>query len=84
MMVVQFQQRKSGLIVPAAPPRRHSQAEIHREYDRLHCRCPQCGGDNFEVTCLGFVFVNLESAVDSNHVQCGCGWSGIVHDLVLA
>ena len=45
-------------------------------YDEHKC-CPVCGKDPFETTTLGSL-----DGIDRNPVSCGCGWSGVVHNLV--
>jgi len=57
--------------------------EITRQYNELHKFCPMCRSDHHEVTCMGFIFANLETAEDRNLVTClKCSWKGIVHDLI--
>jgi hypothetical protein len=55
------------------------------EYNRLHSHCPECGSTSNVQTLLAFI-LNLskkEEYVDRNGCTCcGCGWTGIVHDLV--
>lgn len=51
---------------------------LERELYRMNHRCcPVCGDDNIETTCMGFL-----GLVDRNKAGCGCGWKGIVHDMV--
>jgi len=57
--------------------------EICKKYYPLHRYCPKCGSDYMEQTTMGSMFISLETARDSNSSICGgCGWEGIVHDLV--
>lgn len=73
----------SGLLVPVEPPpTRRSHYDILAIYDELHAVCPECKSDDYESTCMGFYFTDLETAVDRNHIRCSCGWSGIAHELV--
>jgi len=53
------------------------------EYYNLHCICPECGSDNYESTCIGYIFNKNKSNEyqDENRVKCVCGWTGRVHDL---
>ena len=78
---MKVEQRESGLLIPVRPPtaedRRREQARERAEYNRLHDVCPQCGSDDFEVTCMG-----VTGSKDTNRVNCPCGWKGIVHDMV--
>ncbi len=50
---------------------------ITPEYYERHNVCPQCGGKDVEMTCLGCIF-----EPDTNQCHCKCGWRGICHDLV--
>lgn len=50
-------------------------------YYSNHLYCPQCGGENYMYTMVGYVFEKLETYKDKNRVTCPCGWKGIVHDL---
>ena len=56
--------------------------EIYKEYNLLHRHCPECGSGEITSTCIGFMFIDLETAYDSNKADCVCGWEGIVHNLV--
>ena len=49
------------------------------KYDQEHKCCPRCGGSmgELEVTCKGIV-----GPPDTNRASCGCGWVGIVDELV--
>jgi len=78
----------NGILVPYVATEKRSQpagptqAEIDAVYYPRHKRCPQCGGNLIESTCLGYIFRSIESAKDSNRAVCDCGWVGVVHDLV--
>jgi hypothetical protein len=77
-----WQRRESGLIVPAevAPKKPRMTRD---EYMAAHVACPQCFGRDVEQTCVGYLPGDyVEPFQDSNRASCGCGWSGIVHDLV--
>jgi hypothetical protein len=45
-------------------------------YYSAHAACPECGGLDLAVTCMGF-----SAPPDRNRARCSCGWSGLVHDL---
>lgn len=79
---MQFNIRESGLAVPVAEKPEKTNSEIHDEYRLLHACCPECGGDDIETTCMGFIFTSMETAKNRNHAYCQCGWKGIVHDMV--
>lgn len=51
-------------------------------YYSKHRYCPQCGGNAYMATMVGYNFESLETYKDKNRVTCPCGWKGIVHDLV--
>jgi len=59
--------------------------EFMAEYNRLHEVCPVCGSNSYSCTLAGYI-VNMdhpETYKDSNNIECmGCGFKGIVHDLV--
>jgi hypothetical protein len=61
---------------------RPTQKDIMDMYYPKHCCCPSCGSDSIETTCVGYMFEDIETAKDGNRATCGCGWRGIVHDLV--
>lgn len=53
-------------------------------YYAMHSCCPSCGNDKLAQTYVGYVF-NIrdpKSYKDENQSICGCGWAGIVHDLI--
>lgn len=72
----------NGLIVPVEQTKRPTQKDIMGMYYPQHCCCPSCGSNNIETTCVGYKFNDIETAKDCNRAICGCGWRGIVHDLV--
>ena len=53
----------------------------HTQYNILHQACPDCGNTELIQTCKGAMISNHQSE-DTNQAQCGCGWSGITHELV--
>ena len=77
-----WQKRDSGLIVPVevVPKKPRMTRE---EYLAAHVVCPECFSETIEQTCVGFLpWDYAEPFQDSNRAACGCGWSGIVHDLI--
>jgi hypothetical protein len=58
--------------------------DFREQYDKLHAVCPVCKSASIEVSCVGCLMDNLETARDANRAQCECGWRGIVHDMVPA
>ena len=54
------------------------------EYRSLHCRCPLCGEDGIETTCIGSIVSDWTTYRDRNYARCKCGWKGRAHDLVAA
>jgi len=74
-----FNRSESGLYLPSPPPK--TVDEIAREqrqaYYDAHRRCPRCGSNQIERTTVGYIV-----PPDENRATCGCGWTGIVHDLV--
>ena len=59
--------------------------DFRNEYHEKHKRCPICGGEHYSSTLIAYVLDmnNKESYKDKNHIEClGCGYKGIVHDLV--
>jgi ArsR family metal-binding transcriptional regulator len=67
---------------PSEEKDRIERARDYAEYKHRHAVCPQCGGKQFEQTCMGFIMTDLETHVDRNVCKCLCGWRGYVHDLV--
>ncbi len=59
------------------PPREPTVKEQMEAYRKEHEVCPECGEDNYETTCMGFL-----GGQDWNRVRCMCGWKGIGHELV--
>lgn len=55
--------------------------ELISTYNSEHSFCPNCGSDNIEQTCVGYIFYDIETFKDENRAICSCGWRGIVHDL---
>ncbi len=52
-------------------------------YYQEHSACPTCGSDDIESTCAGRIYQEGIPYKDSNKSVChGCGWVGLVHDLV--
>ena len=54
-------------------------------YYRMRRCCPRCKGKRIYQTYVGYVFDfdHPESFRDDNEATCqGCGWKGVVHDLV--
>ena len=52
------------------------------EYYRQHARCPRCGHDEIERTCIGIMAADWTQVEDQNAAYCPkCQWCGIVHDL---
>jgi hypothetical protein len=49
-------------------------------YYLMHSLCPNCGKDDVERTCVGYIFYGTEFK-DENRAMCSCGWRGIVHEL---
>lgn len=72
----------NGIILPAEKPSKPTQKQVADMYEQMHRYCPSCGSGNIEMTCIGYVFADIETAVDRNKAMCGCGWRGIVHELV--
>ncbi len=72
----------NGIILPVEKPTKPTQKHIGDMYEQMHRYCPSCGSSNIEMTCIGYLFTDIETAVDRNKAICGCGWSGIVHQLV--
>jgi hypothetical protein len=72
----------NGLVVPIEKPKKPTRKELMDMYYLMHCRCPSCGSNNIASTCVGYAFNDIETAKDENRAMCGCGWRGIVHDLV--
>ena len=61
---------------------RHTQRRGITEYHELHNSCPKCGSSHIISTLMGYIYDNLETFENRNEARCGCGWRGIVHDLV--
>lgn len=79
--MTEFNENPKGILVPKDPPPPPPEPEgplaSTPEYWELHALCPNCYASDFETTCVGY-----GGTVDGNRVRCGCGWTGIVHDLV--
>jgi RNA polymerase subunit RPABC4/transcription elongation factor Spt4 len=58
-----------------------AQKNFEDQYYQNHQCCPECGCDNLETTCVGYLITNDDSR-DKNAARCECGWVGIVHDMV--
>lgn len=74
----------NGILVPIKQesPSKPTPQEVAQQYYELHKCCPACGGMDYSTTTMGFLMLNLDTAKDSNIVNCCCGWTGIVHDLL--
>jgi len=80
-MLMQWQEG-NGLVVPVERPKKPTQKDLMDLYYPMHSCCPECGSGSIEQTCVGYMFNDIETAKDRNSASCGCGWNGIVHDLV--
>jgi hypothetical protein len=87
---MRFKKLDSGLAIPYSrekeaqelrDKRKVEQKELMQKYRDAHQRCPECNGDQIEETCMGTIQLT-EDYVDSNYAYCGCGWKGIVDDLL--
>lgn len=56
--------------------------EFQKRYYESHAACPKCGSTGLGSTLVGYIVVDMKSFKDENSVWCGCGWTGITHDLV--
>lgn len=81
---MEFLQTTSGLLLPTPKPPtpEERRAEAYRAYRKLHERCPQCGGNNIETTCVGYIMADPSTYENRNRATCQCGWRGVVHDMV--
>lgn len=58
--------------------------EQQKLYHLNHKACPECWNTNTRQTYMGFVFESIETFKDENEAVCNdCGWTGIVHDLII-
>jgi hypothetical protein len=59
-------------------------SNVYHQYANLHAVCPECKGHrgDMDQTCVGYSYTDLATARNGNSARCGCGWSGVVHDLV--
>lgn len=69
-----YEQKPSGLILPAEKKPEPTQQELDERFYRTHRVCPQCRSNNFERTTGPFI--------ERNSVRCSCGFKGITSDLV--
>jgi len=59
--------------------------DFMKQYRIDHSVCPKCGGKNYTMTLVGYIFDKSrpEEYKDKNRVHClDCGWRGMVHSLV--
>lgn len=54
------------------------------EYENQHQVCPDCGSKSIESTTIGYIVPNGDytNHKDNNAARCGCGWKGVVHNLL--
>jgi len=84
----QVYEERGGLLLPVSESQpavqEESLADIDAWYYEQHAVCPRCKKSDYETTCLGHIFFSRESARDSNHINCVCGWKGERHEFVPA
>ena len=55
-----------------------------KEWDFNHAACPKCGSTEVKRTTIGIPEIDGEYDDHINTAECGCGWSGMVKELVPA